>query len=202
NRHRNPGRLFRVTETVFDGMLNVYDHSLQWVLRHRAITLAFSILILIATGYLFIRIPKGFIPDSDNDQLLIQTEAEQGISFGQMSRYQQIMADIVRQDPAVLSFYSGVSASAGNFNSGPNFGRMFLHLKPQSQRDRLDVVISRLRQKMSGVPFMRVYLQNPPTMRIGGQITTAQYQYTLQGADTAELYAASRKLQQDAAAIP
>jgi len=59
-------------------MLDVYDHTLQWVLRHRASTLAFSVVILIATGYLFIRIPKGFIPDSDNDQLMIQTEAEQG----------------------------------------------------------------------------------------------------------------------------
>ena len=202
NHHRKQGRLFSATELVFDGMLNLYDHSLQWVLRHRAMTLAFSILILIATGYLFIRIPKGFIPDSDNDQLMIQTEAEQGISFNEMSRYQQIAADIARQDPAVLVFYSGISASNNNFNSGSNFGRMFLHLKPRSQRDRLDVIFNRLRRKLSGLPFMRVYLQNPPTIRIGGQVTTAGYQYTLQGTDTAELYAAARKLQQDASAIP
>jgi len=200
--HRKPGRLFRATEAVFDGMLDLYDHSLQWVLRHRASVLVFSLLILVATGYLFIRIPKGFIPDSDNDQILIQTEAEQGTSFDQMSRYQQTLADIVRQDPSTLAFYSGISASNGNFNSGSNFGRMFIHLKPRAERDRLDVVIGRLRQKMSGFPFMRVYLQNPPTIRIGGQVTTAQYQYTLQGPDTNELYAAARKLREDAAAIP
>src|SRR5262249_49619636 len=82
--HRRPGRLFQATERVFDGMVAIYDHSLQWVLRHRATTLAFSVLILIATGYLFVRIPKGFIPDSDNDQIMIQTEAEQGISFDEM----------------------------------------------------------------------------------------------------------------------
>ncbi|PYS35238.1 MAG: acriflavine resistance protein B, partial [Acidobacteria bacterium] len=99
-------------------------------------------------------------------------------------------------------FYSGISASNNNFNSGSNFGRMFLRLKPRSQRDRLDVIFNRLRRKLSGLPFMRVYLQNPPTIRIGGQVTTAGYQYTLQGTDTAELYAAARKLQQDAAAIP
>jgi len=202
NHHRKPGRLFRATETIFDGMLDIYDHSLQWVLRHRAMTMAFSVLILVATGYLFVRIPKGFIPDSDNDQLMIQTEAEQGISFEEISRYQQIAADIVRKDPAVLSFYSGLSASTGGFNSGSNFGRIFIHLKPRLERDKLDVIFTRLRQKLSGLPFMRVYLQNPPTIRIGGQVSTAQFQYTLQGSDTNELYAASRKLRDEMAAVP
>jgi HAE1 family hydrophobic/amphiphilic exporter-1 len=200
--HRNPGRLFRASERIFDGILDIYDHTLQWVLRHRPHTLAFSILILIATGYMFVRIPKGFIPDADNDQLMIQTEAEQGISFEQIGRYQQMMAEIVRRDPAVIDFFSRVGATTGGFNQGTNFGLFFLHLKPRAERDRLDVVISRLRQKMSGLPFMRVYLQNPPTIRIGGQVTTAAIQYTLQGADTTELYAAARKLQEDAAAIP
>jgi len=199
---RKPGRLFRATEAVFDGMLDIYDHSLQFVLRRRASTLVLSVAILVATGYLFVRIPKGFIPDSDNDQLLIQTEAEQGISFQEISRYQQMMAEIVRKDPAVLSFYSGLSGSGGNLQSGSNFGRFFLHLKPREERDKLDVVINRFRQKMSGFPYMRVYIQNPPTIRIGGQISTAQYQYTLQGPDTTELYAAARQLQNEAAALP
>src|SRR5207249_2368895 len=188
NHHRKQGRLFSATELVFDGMLNLYDHSLQWVLRHRAMTLAFSIVILIATGYLFIRIPKGFIPDADNDQLMIQTEAEQGTSFEEMVRYQQMMAEVVRRDLAVDSFFSRLGTGTGNFNGGSNFGLLFLRLKPRVQRDGLNVILGRLRQKMSGVPYMRVYLQNPPTIRIGGQVTTAQYQYTLQGPDTTELY--------------
>jgi hydrophobic/amphiphilic exporter-1 (mainly G- bacteria), HAE1 family len=199
---RNPGRLLKATERIFDGMLDIYDHSLQWVLRHRLLILAFSIVILIATGYLFIRIPKGFIPDADNDQLMIQTEAEQGTSFEQMVRYQQTMAEIVRRDPAVDSFFSRISGATANFNAGPNFGLLFLRLKPRAERDSLDVILRRLRQKMSGVPYMRVYLQNPPTIRIGGQVTTAQYQYTLQGPDTTELYAEARKLRDDAAKIP
>jgi HAE1 family hydrophobic/amphiphilic exporter-1 len=102
---RRPGLFYRATESVFDGMLDVYDHSLQWVLRHRAVTLVFSLLILAATAFLFVRIPKGFIPDSDNDQLRVQTEAEQGISFDQMSKYQQQVADVVRKNPAVEAFY-------------------------------------------------------------------------------------------------
>src|SRR5499426_3078405 len=202
NHHRTPGRLFRATEAIFDGMLDIYDHSLQWVLRHRATVLAFSVLILVATGYLFVRIPKGFVPDSDNDQIMVQTEAEQGISFDEMSRNQQMVADIVRQDPAVNSFYSAISSSGTGYTSGPNFGRLFLRLKPRSQRDKLDVIIGRLRRRLSGLPFMRVYLQNPPTLRIGGQVSTAQYQYTLQGTDTPELYEASRKLRDEMAAIP
>src|SRR6185369_16479423 len=90
---RTPSRLFRATERVFDGMLDLYDHSLQFVLRHRAATLFLSVVILGATAVLFMRIPKGFVPDSDNDQLLIQTEAEQGISFEQMTRNQQRAAE-------------------------------------------------------------------------------------------------------------
>src|SRR5262249_4775127 len=159
-------------------------------------------LILIATGYLFVKIPKGFIPDSDNDQLLIQTEAEQGISFDAISRYQQMMADIVRKDPAAISFYSGLSGAGGGFNSGSNFGRFFLHLKPRTERDSLDVVMTRLRQGMAGFPYMRVDIQYTATIRIRGKISTEQYQYTLQGPDTTELYAAARKLQEDAATIP
>ncbi len=182
-------------------MLDLYDHSLQFVLRHRASTVALSLVILVATGFLFVRIPKGFIPDSDNDQLLIQTEAEQGISFDQMSRYQQQAAEIVRQDPSITAFYSGVSASNPQ-NGGPNFGRMFMHLKPRAERDSLDTIIGRLRQKMSGLPYMRVYLQNPPTIRIGGQVSTSLYQYTLQGPDTAELYAGAEKLRGELAQLP
>src|SRR5262245_64815456 len=108
-------------------MLDIYYHSLQLVLRHRAMILAFSVLILIATGYMFVRIPKGFIPDSDNDQIMIQTEAEQGISYREISRYQQTLADIVRADPAVSDFFSRVSGNNA-FGGGSNFGLFFLRL--------------------------------------------------------------------------
>jgi HAE1 family hydrophobic/amphiphilic exporter-1 len=199
--HRKPGRLFRASERVFDGMLDIYDHSLQWVLRHRAATLVTSLIILVATGFLFVRIPKGFIPDSDNDQLLMQTEAEQGISFDQMTIYQRQVADIVRQDPSILEFFSFVSLSNPQ-NGGPNFGRMFAHLKPRVERDSLDKIITRLRQKVSGLPYMRVYLQNPPTIRIGGQVSTSLYQYTLQDPDTDELFAGAEKLRAEMVQLP
>src|SRR5215467_10773564 len=199
--HRQPGRFYRATEKVFDGMLDVYDHSLQFVLRHRASTLAISLVVLVATGVLFVRIPKGFIPDSDNDQLLVQTEAEQGISFDQMSKDQQQIADIFRKDPSIIAFYSGVSVS-NPANGGPNFGRMFAHLKPRAQRDSLDTIMARLRKQFAGLPYMRTYLQNPPTIRIGGQVSTSLYQYTLEDPDTNELYAAAEKLRVEMAQLP
>jgi HAE1 family hydrophobic/amphiphilic exporter-1 len=198
---RQPGRLFRASERVFDGMLDIYDHTLQWVLRHRASTLAFSVVILVATAVLFVRIPKGFVPDSDNDQLLIQTEAEQGISFEEITRDQMKVAEMVRKDPAILAFYSGISASNAG-NGGANFGRLFLHLKPRSERESLDVVLGRLRQKLSGLPYMKTYIQNPPSIRIGGQATTALYQYTMQGTDTKELYDASQQLLAQLTQVP
>ena len=198
---RQPGRLFRATERIFDGMLDIYDHSLQWVLRHRAAILAFSVLILAATAVLFVRIPKGFVPDSDNDQLLIQTEAEQGISFEEMARNQQKVADMVRKDPAVLEFFSSISASNAA-SGGANFGRMFLHLKPRVERESLDVLVGRLRRELSDLPYMKTYIQNPPSLRIGGQATTALYQYTMQGSDTKELYDASQQLIRQLAQVP
>jgi len=198
---RQPGRLFRATERIFDGMLDIYDHSLQWVLRHRAATLAFSVLILAATAVLFVRIPKGFVPDSDNDQLLIQTEAEQGISFEEMARNQRKVADMVRKDPAVLEFFSSISASNAG-SGGANFGRMFLHLKPRVERESLDLVVGRLRQELSDLPYMKTYIQNPPSLRIGGQASTALYQYTMQGSDTKELYDASQQLLRQLRQVP
>ncbi len=198
---RQPGRLFRATERIFDGMLDIYDHSLQWVLRHRAAILAFSVLILAATAVLFVRIPKGFVPDSDNDQLLIQTEAEQGISFEEMARNQRKVADMVRKDPAVLEFFSSISASNAG-SGGANFGRMFLHLKPRVERESLDLVVGRLRQELSDLPYMKTYIQNPPSLRIGGQASTALYQYTMQGSDTKELYDASQQLLRQLTQVP
>ena len=198
---RQPARLSGAAERIFDGMLDIYDHSLQSVLRHRAAILAFSVLILAATAALFVRIPKGFVPDSDNDQLLIQTEAEQGISFEEMARNQRKVADMVRKDPAVLEFFSSISASNAA-SGGANFGRMFLHLKPRVERESLDVLVGRLRRELSDLPYMKTYIQNPPSLRIGGQATTALYQYTMQGSDTKELYDASQQLIRQLAQVP
>ncbi|MGD0100717.1 MAG: efflux RND transporter permease subunit [Acidobacteriota bacterium] len=194
---------YRITEKFFDGMLHAYDRSLQVVLRHRFATLVFSLLVLAATAYLFIKIPKGFIPDQDTDQLAVTTEAAQGTSYYEMVGYQKQVADVIAQDPNVESLVSSVGGTAASTLGGPNFGQLVVHLKPRSQRRLLvNGVIDELRPKMESFPGMKVYLQNPPTIRIGGLVTKSYYQYTLQSPDEPLLYESVRKLEGAIAQIP
>jgi HAE1 family hydrophobic/amphiphilic exporter-1 len=187
-------RFYNASERFFDGMLNVYDRTLRAVLRHRKATMLVSALILVATGFLFARIPMGFIPPEDTNQVFGFTEAAQDASFPSMIKHQQQIADIVKQDPNVDSFMSSVGA--GGPNGTGNTGRVFMHLKPRSERKlSADEVIQEFRPKLATVPGMNVYLQNPPTIRIGGQLSKSLYQFTLQGADVKELYQAAPQLE-------
>ncbi len=194
---------YRVTEKFFVGMLNVYDRSLQWVLHWRRATMAIFVGGLAATAFLFIDIPKGFIPDQDTDQLQVITEAAQGTSFQQMVEYQKVIAEIVRRDPNVDALVSSIGGSTATTLGGPNFGQLVVHLKPRNQRSILvNDVIKELRPKLSSFPGMRVYLQNPPTIRIGGQVTKSLYQFSMQSPDKQELYAAAQKLEEELSALP
>jgi len=190
------GRAYQASERVFDGMRRGYDLSLQWVLKHRLGTMAVAGIILVATGYLFSVIPKGFLPSDDTGQIFASTEAAQGISFEAMKQHQQQLAEIVRQDPNVLAFMSSVGGGGPSASSTTNTGRMFIRLKPRGQRKlNADGVIEELRPKLSVVPGIRAFLQNPPPIRIGGQLTKSLYQLTLQDPDTDELYASADKLE-------
>ena len=200
---RRRSRFYRVTERFFDSMLRVYDISLQWVLRHRPATMVSFVLVLAATLYLFVKIPKGFVPDQDTDQILAVTEAAQGTSYFEMVQYQKAIAEVIREDPNVESLVSSVGGASASTLGGPNFGQLVVHLKPRSQRALLvDDIIEGLRPKLSQFPGMRVYLQNPPTIRIGGQVTKSVYQFSLQSPDKPVLYAAARDLERAVAALP
>jgi len=166
--------------------------------------LTISIALLAATVYLFVKAPKGFLPSEDTDQIFAVTEAAQGTSFYDMFRYQQAVAEIARNDPNVEQFMSGCGGMAGAVGiGGPNYGRMFLHLKPRSQRQlSADVVMETLRLKFAAVPGMQVYLQNPPTIRVGGQLTKSLYQFTLQGPNIEELYRVAGEIEKEMAALP
>ena len=189
------GWFYRTTEKFFQGMLRMYDNSLQWVLNHRPLTLLTFFIVLAATVWLFIVIPKGFIPEQDTDQLVITTEAEQGTSFDQMSEYQKKVSEAVMQDPAVDSFVTSVGGANAATLGGPNFGQLVIHLKPRVQRGELvGAVIKRLRPVLAEIPGVRVYPQNPPTIRIGGLVTKSLYQYTIQSPNKAELYDTAKKL--------
>jgi HAE1 family hydrophobic/amphiphilic exporter-1 len=187
------GRLDLRMERVLDASLAGYERSLRWVLRHRAATLGASVVVLALTAWLFVIVPKGFIPDEDQGAIFGVTEAQQGISFEAMVKHQLAVADIARHDPAVEKLFTSV-ASTGTTTT-TNQGRMFLHLKPRDERDSIPVIIARLRKKLAPVPGMQVYLQALPTIRIGGQLTKSLYQFTLQGTDTDALYDAAPKLE-------
>ena len=171
-------RIYWASERFFGGMLKVYDWSLKKVLNHRRATMIVTGLLLLATIYLFSVSPKGFIPSEDTGQISGITEAAQGISFEDMVRHQKALADIVQKDPNVASFTS--SAGAGGPSATGNAGRMFIRLKPRSERRlNADEVIQSLRAKLAGVPGIQIFLQNPPLIRIGGRLTKGMYEFTL-----------------------
>ena len=178
------GRIYAVTERGFQAMLNFYNWTLRWVLGRRRSTLVISLVVLVATGYLFKIIPKGFLPSEDRSQISVQTEAAEGTSYSAMFAHQQALAAVVQQDPNVEAFMSRAGGRGGG-----NTGGMFVRLKPRDQRRlTVDEVIQELRPKLAAVPGIRAYLQNPPTIQIGGRSSKNQYQYTLQGPDTDALY--------------
>ena len=197
------GWFYRITESFFQGMLRVYDVSLQMVLRHRVAMMVSFVLVLAATGYMFVTIPKGFIPDQDTDQLSIITEAQQGTSYYQMVDYEQKIADTVTNDPNVDALMASVGGTTASNLGGPNYGQLVIHLKPRAER-RLGVndIIKELRPKLAAYAGVNSYLQNPPTIQIGGQVTKSLYQFSMQTPDKQELYAQTEALTKEIEKIP
>ena len=179
-------RLYRASERFFQGMLHAHDGLLRWTLRHRRTTMGALLGTLGLTTYLFVVIPKGFIPTEDNGSIFAFTEAAQDVSFESMVAHQRAVADVVRRNPHVEQYMSFIGASGANVV--PNTGRIFARLKPRSERPHAQQVIEELRPELAAVPGIRVYPQMLPTIRIGGQLTKALYQYTLQDTDLQELY--------------
>jgi HAE1 family hydrophobic/amphiphilic exporter-1 len=195
------GRFYMVLEKFFDDLLKGYERSLQWVLKHRVVTLGITAALFVATIFLFYIMPKGFLPTEDTGQIFAITEAQQGISFDDMKKHQQEIVDIIAQDPNIEAFMSSIGA--GGPNAAANAGRIFMRLKPRSQRKlSADQIIQELRAKTAGVIGIRIFMQNLPPIRIGGVLTKSQYQYTLQGPDTDELYKAAPALEAKLRALP
>jgi len=180
------GRVYAASEKVFDGMLSVYQRTLQLVLRHPRFTLATFFATVALTAYLFYVVPKGFIPNEDTGQVFAFTEASQDISFDGMMEHQLKAAAIVGQQPYVQQYFSAIGASGSSVVM--NTGRIFMRLKPADQRPTAEEIVQDLRRKLSGIPGLNVYPQVLPTIRIGGNLTKGQYQYTMQDADLQSLY--------------
>jgi len=188
---KKPGRLYRASESVFDGMLKIYRASLGWVLRHQPLTLFVTIATACLSIYLYIVAPKGFFPQQDTGRLGGALQAEQDIAFPALRDKMQQFEKIVLSDPAVNN---GVAFAGGNGSA--NTGRMFIVLKPQGERggkskaDRnvtADQIINRLRGKLAVIPGATLFLTATQDLNIGGRFSNAQFQYTIQSEDLKEL---------------
>jgi hydrophobic/amphiphilic exporter-1 (mainly G- bacteria), HAE1 family len=180
------GWLFMWSERAFEASKNAYDRSLVWAIDHSRLTMVVFLVIVIATVGLFMRMPKGFLPSDDSGQLFLFVEGPQDISFEAMAAAERQVLDIVQADPNVEAAMGFIGASG--FNPSLNIGRATISLKPLSQRKSADEVVRALRPKLQGVLGVKVFVQNVPIIRIGGQLTKSPYQYVLQGASTEELY--------------
>ncbi|HEX3704818.1 MAG TPA: efflux RND transporter permease subunit, partial [Vicinamibacterales bacterium] len=188
-------RFGEITEHAFDSLLRGYDRTLKVVLQRRATTMVAFLVVLLMTVGLFILVPKGFIPDQDTDQIAVTTEAAQGTAYDKLVEYQGKVADVISHNPNVAGLVSTIGGSAANTLGGPNLGQIVVHLKPRNERSELaNDIIEKLRPELDRIAGMQVYLQNPPTVRIGGQVSKSLYQYSMQSPDRPTLYAASQKV--------
>ena len=185
-----PGRLFRISERVFDSMLSGYRRSLGWALRHGPLMMIILFATIALNVYLYVVVPKGFFPQQDTGRLNGNIRADQSISFQAMRTKVQRFIDLVGKDPAVdlvIGFTGG-----GNRNTAS----LFVSLKPLSERkESADEVIARLRKTLANEPGAQLFLQSVQDIRIGGRAGNAQYQYTLQGDDLNELREWAPKVQ-------
>ena len=179
------GWLYRISERGFDGILNVYEAGLKIVMRHRFITLMVMLGTVAFTGYLYVIIPKGFFPQQDTGLIIGQSEAAQDISYQAMTERQQAMLDAIMRDPAVQSVGAATGAGGGLYTL--NDGRVFIQLKPKSERGSIDNVMARLRTNLAKIQGITLYMQAAQDITIGARLNKTQFQYTLNDADPGEL---------------
>ena len=194
------GRFNRVAEAGFDWMLRHYDRGLGFVFRHQLPALLSTLVLMVLTGYLYVTIPKGFFPEQDTGFIFGQADAREDISFQSMADLTHQIVDIVRQDPDVSGVFSFTGASA--YNPTENTARVFIQLKPHSERSRVggqnwwwpfsrnitaDQIIQHLRPKVAAVQGVKFYMQSGQDINVGGRLSRTLYQYTLTDTDSDEL---------------
>ncbi len=194
------GRLYMAFERGFDAWRHAYDGSLRWTLRHQRTVMVLFVAICVATGILFARAPKGFLPSEDSGQLFCFVEAPQDVSFEAMAGLQRQVADIIRKDPNVEAAMSFIGATG--FSPSLNIGRITITLKPFKERKPADQVVRELRPKLANVLGAKVFIQNVPAIRIGGGLTKSPYQYVMRSASADELYQWAPRIEQKLRTLP
>lgn len=197
--HAEGSGKWRSIERVYATTERWYVDSLNWVMRHRPLTMLFSALMLILTVVLFVVIPKGFIPSEDSGRLMGTIEGPEGIGYDALVAKVREVAEIVRDDPNVK--YTMASVGGGPFGAA-NSGRLQLTLTDSKTRPHVDQVMRELTKLTSQIPGVRVFFRNPPPINIGGRRGNSAYSVSLQGADIAELYSSARVLESRMRELP
>jgi multidrug efflux pump len=183
--HEGHGWLYRANEWVFQSVLRLYEVTLAWVLRHQFLMLLVTLATIYVTVRLYVDIPKGFFPQQDTGQLFGQIQADQSSSFQAVRQILQQFVTLVGEDPAVDNV---LGFTGGSYGGSVNTARMFIALKPLAERQlSADQVMARLRGKLARVPGARLFMQAFQDLRVGGRLSGAQYQFTLQGDNVREL---------------
>ncbi|MDR2799752.1 MAG: efflux RND transporter permease subunit [Desulfovibrio sp.] len=183
---RRQGGLSGAAEKFFNQAAAFYENTLRSVMRARLACLVFSFLILGGTAYLFVVVPKGFLPTEDIGQIVVRTEGQQGSSIGNMTEHQQQLVEVVRKNPYVDRYISVIGAGGGsNFT---HEGFIAISLVDRGKRPHASEIINQLRPRFAEVPGIRAYTSMPPPIRIGGSATKSLYQFTMQSPDMDMLY--------------
>jgi multidrug efflux pump len=194
---RKHGWFYRVGERHLGRLTAEYDRGLRWVLNHQGLVMTITVLTFVLNVYLYILVPKGFFPQQDTGRIGGQIRGQQDVSFDAMRDKMQVLAGTVQRDPAVMNVMAFVGGG-GPGGGGSNSGNMFVFLKPDAERqktgDSSEVVINRLRPKVTGVPGVQLYMQSQQELNIGGRQSATQYQYSLTAGSVAELNTWAPKL--------
>jgi HAE1 family hydrophobic/amphiphilic exporter-1 len=197
-REQRHGRLYQISERAFDRMRDLYGRTLRVTLAFPLVTIGVFAVTTALAITLGVTIPKGFLPTEDVGSLFAFTEGAQDISFDAMYQQQQLAVAQIRENPHV----DHVLHRRGRLSQQMNVGRVVIILKPRSERPAADEVMQELRPALADIPGLKVFLQNLPSIRLGGMITKSQFQFTLQSADLDELYHWAPIVEEQVRAIP
>jgi len=195
------GRAYRCGEAVFNGLLSVYALTLRWCLRHRVLVLLSFVAVIAATVHLYTVIQKDFLPAEDTGRLLARTQAGDDASYDALVAYQQQVARLAADDPNIAEVLARAGGSGTRTN---NQGFLLMRLEPRDQRPEKDInkIVQTLRQTLNTVPGIQVFVLNPPAIRVGGRLSNADYQYTMQDLDLDTLYKWVRIMEDEIRQLP
>ncbi len=195
------GRFSRLAERGFDAMLGAYDRGLKFIFRHQFAALLSTVGLIVATGFLYVAIPKGFFPQQDTGFVFGEVDTRQDASFRSTAAITHEVVDIIQRDPDVAGVFALGGAYA--YNPGENTARVFFQLKPFHERTATaDQIVQRLRREVASVQGAQFFMQVPQNITVGGRLSRTQYQYTLTDTDVDELDHWAPLLEHDMMKLP